>query len=272
MDDGRGQRLRQRGGELAADLLDGRDLSRPVDLPELREAAHLPLEIAAGARERRERGSGDIGRVDLGERVDEVEPEPAARRRARRGPAAASGRHDVALEVAHHVEVHAQNALVVAHRDDLRQADAVRREGELQPRLADHVVCGRRQRRPRRAPQHEAVGAPLEQEREVRAAAVADPARRDRSAAEAVLVEERLEPVEDQERRALEALAFLRGLNDVHPCDATDDAEAALPDATRPRLVRGRERPGGRPADALAGASRPRRRGRRSPASTSTWS
>src|SRR4051812_4131543 len=56
----------------------------------------------------------------------------------------------------------------------------------------------------------------LEQEREVRAAALADPRRRHRSGAEAVLVEEGADPVEDHERRPREPVRLGRGLDDVH--------------------------------------------------------
>ena len=140
----------------------------------------------------------------------------------------------------------------------------MRHERELEPRLAHHVVRGRRQRRSRRAAQHEPVGAALEQEGEVRAAAVADPARVDRPAAEAVLVEERLEPVEDQERRALEPSAS---------CAVWTMSIAAMLRPMRrrlylmrhaARLVRGRARPGGRPPDgARARAGRGGARGAR---------
>ena len=83
------------------------------------------------------------------------------------------------VEEAHHVERDAEHGLVLADGDDLREAvepgDADR---VLQPRLAHHVVRRGRQRRPRRPAQDEALVAALEQEREVRAAAVADARRR----------------------------------------------------------------------------------------------
>ena len=52
----------------------------------------------------------------------------------------------------------------------------------------------------------------LEQEREVRAAALADPPRAHRPGAEAVLVEERLDAVEHEQRRR----GLTGGLDDVH--------------------------------------------------------
>src|SRR5207244_11701840 len=55
----------------------------------------------------------------------------------------------------------------------------------------------------------------FEQEGEVRAAALADPLRADRTGAETALVEERPDPVEHKERRPLEALGLGRRLDDV---------------------------------------------------------
>ena len=79
----------------------------------------------------------------------------------------------------------------------------MRGERELEASFADHVVRRGRERRPRRPAEDKAVVAALEQEGEIRAAALADPGRRDRSRAEAVLVEERLDVLEDEERRLL---------------------------------------------------------------------
>ena len=105
------------------------------------------------------------------------------------------------VEEVHDVERDADHALVLADGADRRQPDPVRRERELQARLADHVVCRGRQRRPRRPAEDEAAVVALEQEREVGAAALADPGRADGARAEAMLVEERLDVLEDQERR-----------------------------------------------------------------------
>src|SRR6185436_8596731 len=74
---------------------------------------------------------------------------------------------------------------------------------QLEASLPDHVVGRRRQRRPGRAAEDEPVVAALEQEREVRPSPFADPARRDGPRAQAVLVEERLDVLEDEERRLL---------------------------------------------------------------------
>ena len=70
--DRRGQRLGQAAREQPAHLVDVRDRARAVHLPQLREAAHLPLGVAPRPREGGERGNRDVGRVDLDERVDEV--------------------------------------------------------------------------------------------------------------------------------------------------------------------------------------------------------
>ena len=49
--DGGRERVGDVLGQEAADLVDGGDLARLVDLPQLREAPHLALEVAAGPRE-----------------------------------------------------------------------------------------------------------------------------------------------------------------------------------------------------------------------------
>ena len=91
MDDGLGRGSGRLRREHARHLVDLRYLACLVDIPELGEAAHLALEVAAGARERRELGPCDVGGVDLDERVDEVEPERACAPPPSRGPAAAPG-------------------------------------------------------------------------------------------------------------------------------------------------------------------------------------
>ena len=88
------------------------------------------------------------------------------------------------------------------------------RERAQQARLAQHVVGARRQRRARRAAQHELLAAPLDQVGDVRVA-LADRARADLARAEPVLVEERLERVEHEQRRAAVSLPLRRGADDV---------------------------------------------------------
>ena len=119
------------------------------------------------------------------------------------------------LEVVHDVERDADHALVLADGADRRQPDAVRCERELEARLPHHVVRGRRQRRPRRAAEDEAGVVALEQEREVRAAALADPARAHRPRAEPVRVQERLDALEDEQRRPVEPIGLGSASNDA---------------------------------------------------------
>ena len=194
-------------------------LARLVDLPELREPPHLPLEVAARPRKRRELGQRDVGGVDLGERVDEVEAE-----RVSRAGCLEAGRKrlrdDVPVEVAHDVERHAEHGLVVADGDDLGQAlEPGGADRILQPRLPDHVVGRGRERRAWGTAQHEPLAASLEQKGEVRAAAVADPRRGHRAGAEPVPVEERRDTLLDDQRglRLVGHRAIVRGPGLVEP-------------------------------------------------------
>ena len=172
-------------GERVRHLVDVGELSRLVDLPEVGEAADLAIEVAARSLECGERGCRDVGGVDLDEGVDEVEPERVPRAGRLEPGWELLGDH-VPVEVAHDVERDADHAVVVADGDDLGEprepggADRL-----LQPRLAHHVVGGRRQRRPRRPAEDEALAAALDQEGEVRPAAVTDPRRGHRPRARA---------------------------------------------------------------------------------------
>ncbi len=137
---GRRKRLGQVAREPPADLVHGRHLARLVDPPELGEAPNLALAVAPGPRERRERRARHVGGMDLDERVDEVVPEAATRCRALE-PGGQLLRRHVPLEVVHDVEGDSEDALVLAHRDDRRQArEPGLAEGELEPCLADDVV------------------------------------------------------------------------------------------------------------------------------------
>ena len=71
-----GERLGEVRCEPAADLFDVGQLARLVDLPELREAPHLALEVAPRPCERRQLRPRHVGGVDLDQRVDQVEAEP----------------------------------------------------------------------------------------------------------------------------------------------------------------------------------------------------
>ena len=255
MYDGVRQRLRQGRGEAPRHVDDGRDLPRRVDLPQLGEAAHLALEVAARPREHYETGVADVGRMDLDERVDELLSEPASSLRpleARRE----HGRDDVPVEEPHDVERHAEHVLVLADGDDRRQANAVRRERELESRFADHVVRGRGQWGPRRPPQDISLVAALEEEREVRAAAVPDPLGTNRALTEPVCVEESVEAVEDEKRRALGARRFGVCRDDV----GAGGHGAILPGRSSSNEATMRTRPG--PRTALRRVRHARRTGR----------
>ncbi len=198
--DCRRHRLGQTALEEAAHLVDIRDRTRAVHLPQLLEPAHLPLGVAPRSREGGERGHRHVCRVDLDERVDQI-PAQATPRRLRLETGRQRLRDDVPVEIAHHVERNAENRFVVADGEDLRKApEPTGAHGELQSRLAHHVVRRGRERRARRATKHEPVVAALEQEGEVRAAAVADSVGVEWSLAELIRVEEALDPVEDDQR------------------------------------------------------------------------
>jgi hypothetical protein len=92
--------------------------------------------------------------VDLDERVDQLVPETPPRV-LRLQPRRELVGDDPPVDPLHDVERDAEHGLVVAHRDDRRQArEPAGAERELQPRLAHHVVRRRRQRRSRGAAKH----------------------------------------------------------------------------------------------------------------------
>ena len=102
-----------------------------------------------------------------------------SRVRGSRAPAAARLRDHVPVEVAHDVERHAEHGLVLADGDDLGEPRRTRRRGARAAGRASRTMScadggsggrgGRRSTKP--------LAAALEQEGEVRAAAVADPRR-----------------------------------------------------------------------------------------------
>jgi hypothetical protein len=199
--DRRGKRFGDVRGQPGSDLLDVRQLTRLVDLPELSESPHLALQIAAGPREGCELVTRHVGGVNLDQRVDEIETEPPPRLGTLE-PRRKLARDHVPVEKPHHVERHAEHVHVFADGDDLRQSPEARRADRgLQTCLADHVVRGRWQRRTRRPAQHEPVAAALDEEGEVRAAAVADPRRGDAARPESVRIEERFDPLCDDQGR-----------------------------------------------------------------------
>ncbi len=165
--------------------------------------------------------------MDLHEGVDEVEPEGFARLLGLEAGRQLVRDH-VPVEEAHHVEGHAEHAFVLADREDVGQPRKARgADRVLQSRFADHVVRRRREGRAWGTTQHEPLVAALDQEAEVRAAAVADPGRDDRPGPETVRVQERLDACLDDQRGLV-----------GHRCDATHRASSALPDAACRGLVR----------------------------------
>ena len=168
---------------------------------------------AARAREGGERGRSDVGGMDLDERLDEVldggTPLVLVRLEERRQCVG----HDVAVEVLHHVE-RLSECVFLAESDDARDADARIRERELQPRLAEDVVCRGRERRAWGAPEDEPHVVPLDEEGDVRAPGpdAADP---QRPAAKPVLVEEALDVLEHEQRRHGERLGLGGSRDDV---------------------------------------------------------
>jgi hypothetical protein len=114
----------------------------------------------------------------------------------------------------HHVEGHAEQRLVVAHGEHARRAGGRVLERAQQPRLAQHVMRGRRQRRPRRAPQHRARVPAPDQERDVRVA-LADALGLEPARADSLLVEERLERLAHEQRRELKVRSLLRRVHEV---------------------------------------------------------
>ena len=162
----------------ASDILDLGSLPRPVDLPELSEAPDLALAVAARTHEggevgrRRHRPSGSRRARQRGR--DPTLAAPLSPRRAAAG-ARRWGRRR--RGTSHHVERHAEQALVLAHcaivgsRANPASRSASWSLASRTTSWADGGSGGRGGRRRR------SVLAALEQEREVRAAAFADPLR-----------------------------------------------------------------------------------------------
>ena len=214
MHDGRRQRLRERAPRATPRPRSTvRQLARLVDLPELREPPHLPLEVAArAARTRPAPGRDDVGRMDLDERVDEVEPEPPPRVRALE-PGRQLARDHVPVEVAHHVERHAEHVRVLADGDDLREPLEARPRGSRSA-APPRAPC----RAPTAAAAGAAAGAARTARRRARARKVKfepppSPMRvaRDRSRAEAVRVEERLDAIRATISGGLSAMRAILG-------------------------------------------------------------
>ena len=181
-----------------------RQVARPPALPQPREAPDLALEIPLGPAEVAEAAALEVDAVQRRERGDH----PLRHRGAVRGVAQA-GRsrrgHRHAVEELHDVERHAEQRLVLAGGEHARDRHA----GALQPaqhaRLAQHVVGRRRQRRARRATEHDARALAAHAVGDVRVA-LADLGRVDRPAADPLLVQEPLDRVAVQQRREIDCV------------------------------------------------------------------
>ena len=210
MHDGRWQRLRQVRGEPRSHLLDLRQFAGLVDLPELREPAHLALHVAAGARERGELVVRDVGGVDLHEGVDEVEAERVARLlglEARRQLA----RDHVPVEVAASRRTGTPSTLSSSQtaRMSASRPKPAARIAFCSPasRTMSCAVGGSGGRGGRRRTN---LSSPRSiRKREVRAAAVADPRRDDRPGTEPVRVEELLDACSRSISGGLSAIAAM---------------------------------------------------------------
>ena len=190
-------------------LLDERQLARACQLPEPGEAAELALEVAGRPAE----ALGGRDGMELGERVDELVPDAATlggRVELRRQLVV----EDDAVHDVHHVERNAEGGLVLVREQHAGHPD--RRPGERaeESRLSQHVVGRRRQRRARRAAQHEALVAPADQEGDVRVP-VPDPRCLDRPRSEACSVEHRLDRLEHEQGRKRLGRRLLGRLHDV---------------------------------------------------------
>ena len=147
--EGRGPGLRAVLGQPGRHFVQRGDLARGVVLPEAAEAPQLALEVARRLAVALQAAGAPVDVVDLDQRVDQLLADPlrleAVRQRV--------GQH-VALDQLHDVERDAEQRVVVAGREDLRDAHVGALERAQQERLAQDVVRGGRQRWARRAPQH----------------------------------------------------------------------------------------------------------------------
>ncbi len=152
-----------------ADRFDGRDLARPVELPQAAEAPQLALEVAGGLAEVLEPGGPPVDRVDLHERVDQLLGDPPALLGVVQRGGNARDDH-LARRPAPSRRTARRSCLVGADGEHPRHACGRAAQRAQQARLAKHVVRARRQRRARRAAQHELAAAALDQVGDVRVA------------------------------------------------------------------------------------------------------
>ena len=192
----------------ARDLVDRRQLARGVVLPQAGEAPHLALEVARRLAEALQAARLPVDGVDLHERVDQLVADPL-----RLHPGGQLVAEHDPLDALHHVEGDAEQGLVLAGREDLRDTDGGGLERAQQARLAQDVVRGGRERRPRRAPQDPFAAVAADQVRDV-GVPVADRLRLQFAAPQTVVVEELLERASNQQRRSVECRGFFMGIHD----------------------------------------------------------
>ncbi len=152
--------------------------------------------------------------MDLHEGVDELVADPPALFGVVERLGDVDDDH-LAEHQVHQVEGRADDRLVGARSEDQRDARRGIGERRQEARLAQHVVGARRQRRPRRAAQHEAHIATVDAVRHVGVALADRRGFYGSPGAEAVLVEERRERLEHEQRNALVCRALLVGGDDV---------------------------------------------------------
>jgi hypothetical protein len=119
----------------------------------------------------------------------------------------------LALDLLHHVERHADDRRVVAHRDDDGHARAAGERGH-HPRLAQDVVRAGRQRPTRRAAQHELAAVASQRVGDVRVA-LADRLDLDLPGAQPALIEVGPQRLEHEQRLTSVGRALLVGEDDV---------------------------------------------------------
>jgi hypothetical protein len=151
--------------------------------------------------------------VDLHERVDELLGDPAALLVGLEAGGQRVG-DDLPGQALHEEERRADHRLVVADGEHPRHPGLGVLQGAQQPRLADHVVRGLRDRRAWRAAQDDVGVAAAHHVGDVRVA-VADGCGLEAARAEPVLVEEREQRLDDEQRRTVVGLRLGVRLDDV---------------------------------------------------------
>ena len=152
--------------------------------------------------------------MNLGEHVDEILHEPAPRRHVVLEERWKTICDHLAVDEVHDVERDAEHRVVLADRPHCGNADAERAQPDLQACLAGDIVRGSRIRGPRGPAEDEPLGVSLDQEGEVRTPLTDDP-RTELTRPKALLVHERADAVENEERRLLQRTSLCARLDDV---------------------------------------------------------